>query len=156
MPFRPPNIVQEEPGDITKCSDSTNGGKLGKLLRRWSALSQSEVTFSTSISCYLRRGCCIRFVLLWYNVLRRKTLPNQVERKLLDNICHLSLLISFKRSQEILPDAPTLPMGVNLASFHVAGQLSVNLRLRSRRVFPIIYGTNVLIMNVSEALLLIE
>ena len=63
-----------------------------------------------------------------------------MEQKLLDNICHLSLLISFKRIQEILPNAPTLPMGINLASFHVAGQLSVNLKLRSRRVFPVIYG----------------
>ena len=33
-------------------------------------------------------------------------------------------------------NALTLPMGVNLASFHVvAGQLSVNLKLLSRRYF---------------------
>ena len=42
-------------------------------------------------------------------------------------------------------------MRVTLASFRVAGQLSVNLRLRSRRVFPVVYGTYVPIMNVSKA-----
>ena len=40
---------------------------------------------------------------------------------------------------------------VTLASFHVAGQFSVNLRLCSRRVFPVVYGTYVLILNVSKA-----
>ena len=49
------------------------------------------------------------------------------------------------------PNAPTLQMRVTLATFHVAGQLSVNLRLRSRRVFSVVYGTYVLIMNVSKA-----
>ena len=39
----------------------------------------------------------------------------------------------------------------NLGSFHVAGQLSVDLRLRPRQVFPVIDGTYVLIMNISEA-----
>ena len=53
--------------------------------------------------------------------------------------------------EEISPNAPTLPMRVTLASFHVAGQLSVNLRLRSRRVSAVVYGTYVVIMNVSKA-----
>ena len=66
MQFRSPNTIQEEPGDITSCSDSTDEG-------------------------------------------------------------------------------------VTLASFHVAGQLSVDLRLRSRRVFPVVYGTYVVIMNVTKA-----
>ena len=39
MQFRPPNTVREEPGDITKCSDSTDEGNLGKLPHRWSTLS---------------------------------------------------------------------------------------------------------------------
>ena len=43
-------------------------------------------------------------------------------------------------------------MRVTLASFHVAGQFSVSLNLRPRRVFPVIYGLNDLIMNVSRAL----
>ena len=81
---------------------------------------------------------------------------SSIERKLLYNTCHLGLLAPFKRGQEILPNDPTLRMRVTSASFHVAGQLSVNLRLRSRRVFLVIYGTHVvLIMNVSEALMLI-
>ena len=41
-----------------------------------------------------------------------------------------------------------------MASFRVADQLSINLRLRSRGVFPVIYGTHALIMNVCEALVL--
>ena len=72
----------------------------------------------------------------------------------LDSKGNLGLLTPFERSQEVSPNAPTLPMKVTLASFHVAGQLSVNLRLRSRQVFPVICGTYVLIMNVSEALML--
>ena len=43
-------------------------------------------------------------------------------------------------------------MRVTLASFHVAGQLSINVRLRSDGYFLVIYGTYVLIMNVSMAL----
>ena len=49
-------------------------------------------------------------------------------------------------------NAPTLPMRVTLTIFHVAGQFSVNVRLRSRQVFSVVYGTYVLIMNVSKAL----
>ena len=66
MQLRSPNTVREEPGDITKCSDSTDEGNLG--------------------------------------------------------------------------------------SFNVAGQLSVSLRLRPRRVFPVVHDTYALIMNVSKAL----
>ena len=67
-------------------------------------------------------------------------LPSQVELIVLDNKGTLDLVTSFERSQEISPSAPTLPMRVTLENFHVAGQLSVNLRLRSRRVFSVIYG----------------
>ena len=49
-----------------------------------------------------------------------------------------------------ITNAQTLSMRVTLASFHVAGQFSVNLRLRSRRVFPVVYSTYVLIMDVSK------
>ena len=68
------------------------------------------------------------------------------------NKSNLGLITPFERSQEISPNAPTLPMMVTLASFHVAGELSVNLRLRPRRVFPVFYGTYVLVMNVSKTL----
>ena len=51
-----------------------------------------------------------------------------------------------------IPNAPTLPMRVTLASLYVAGRFSVNLRSRSRRVFPVVYGIYILIMNVSKAL----
>ena len=37
-----------------------------------------------------------------------------------------------------------------LGSLHVTGQLSLNLTLRPRLVFPVIYGTYVLIMNVEN------
>ena len=37
--FRPPNTVQEGPGDITKYSDSTHEGNLGKVPRHCSTLS---------------------------------------------------------------------------------------------------------------------
>ena len=82
-------------------------------------------------------GYSIRFVLLHYDLLTRKTLPIQVEQTFLDNKVNLGLLTPFEVSQEISLNAPTLPMRVTLASFHVAGQTAVNLRLRSRRVFPI-------------------
>ena len=73
---------------------------------------------------------------------------------LLDSKGNLGLLIPFERSHETSENAPTLPMRVTLASFHVAGQSSGNLGLRFRRVFPVIYGTYVLMVNVSEALVL--
>ena len=79
-------------------------------------------------------------------------LLSQIERTLLNNKYNLGLLTPFERSQEISPNALTLPMRVTLASFHVAGQLSVILKLRSPRVFPVIYGTYVFTMNVSEPL----
>ena len=47
-------------------------------------------------------------------------------------------------------------MRVALASFHVAGHLSVNLRLRFRWIFQVIYGLFLLIINISEALVLRE
>ena len=53
-----------------------------------------------------------------------------------------------REEPRVSPNAPTLPMGVTWPSFHVAAQFSVNLRLRSRRAFPVIYGTNALVMNV--------
>ena len=90
-------------------------------------------------------GYYIRFVPLCYDLLTTE-LPSQVERTFLDNKCNLNLLTPFERSQDISPNAPTLPMRITLASFHVA----------SRQVFPVIYGTHVLIMSVSEALMLIE
>ena len=83
-------------------------------------------------------GYSIRFVLLQYDLLTRKTLPSQVEQTFLDDKVNLGLLTPFEASQEISLNAPTLPMRVTLASFDVAGQISVNLKLRSRRVFPTI------------------
>ena len=77
-----------------------------------------------------------------------KGITSQVERTFLNNTCNLSLLTPFERSQEISPNVLTLSMRVTLASFHVvAGQLSVNLRLHPRRVFPVICGTYVLIIT---------
>ena len=49
MQFRSPNTVREEPGDITKPSDSNDEGNLGMLPRRSSTLSESVVTSSTGI-----------------------------------------------------------------------------------------------------------
>ena len=65
---------------------------------------------------------------------KENCLPSQVERTLLDNICNFGILTPFERSQMISPNAPILPV----------------------RAFPVINGTCVLIMNVSEAFALTE
>ena len=54
-----------------------------------------------------------------------------------------------------ITNAPTLLMRVTLG-FHVAGQFSVNLGLRSRRVFLVVYSTCVPIMDVNKVLMLRE
>ena len=75
---------------------------------------------------------------------KENCLPSEVERTLSDSKGNLKHLTPSERRQE--------PWQASTPPF----KFSVNLRLRSRRVFPVINGTYVLIMNVSEALVVRE
>ena len=70
------------------------------------------------------------------------------------NKCNLGLLNTVREEPRDITNVPTLSMRATLASFHVARQVSINLRLCSRRVFLVAYSTCVLIMVVGKALVL--